>query len=115
MRRLSLLLTVLVVALSGCRQSRPLLRTLPAGATALEAAIEIPDGYDVRTAGFGASYNTHVSGGSGSSTQQPYVYVHAVERATGQNVLLVYGDIRRRAEPVLIVRMQPERAATAGR
>ena len=103
---------VACVALGGCRGNRDVLRPLPAGAPAVEYSVQIPAGYEVRSAGFGAAYTTSVSGGggdvpvSGSSAQDAYLSVYAVERATGQEVVLVYGDIRRRPDPVAIIRLQ---------
>ena len=106
------LLLVACAALGGCRANRDVLRPLPAGAPAAEYGVEIPAGYDVHSAGFGASYRTSVDGGAGgapvmgSSAQNAYLSVYATERATGQEVVLVYGDIRTRAEPVAIIRLR---------
>jgi hypothetical protein len=110
--------SVLLIALplAGCAE-HPMLRNLPPDAPVAEYTVQIPEGYEVRSVGFGAAYDTSVSGGggigtlalpvSGSSSQQPYVHVHVVERATGQHVLLVYADIRRRTEPVALIRLEP--------
>lgn len=95
--------------LVGCRSSSPLPISLERHTgPPREYRIEIPDGFEVRSAGFGASYEASGSE-SVSSTQYPYVHVFATERATGQPVLLVYGDLRRQPTPVAIVRL--DRAA----
>lgn len=104
------------LALGACRGERAILQDLPPDAPAAEFTLRVPDGYEIRSIGFGAAYATDVSGGgsagevvipvSGSSTQKAYVHVYAVERATGQDVLLVYADIRRRPDPVAIVRIE---------
>lgn len=124
MPRQFLAVCLATLALAGCHTERAILRNLDPDAPAAEYTIRIPDGYDVRSAGFGAAYATSVSGGvdvngisqpvSGSSYQQPYVHVYAVERATGQEVLLVFGDMRRRADPVAIVRLERGGALRVG-
>ena len=110
MRRALFLLAAVVVA--GCSRGIPEVLQVPGPyEVPREYTVQIPDGYDVRSATFGTSYAASVSGGAGdtavtgSSTQDAYVSVFAVERATGQEVVLVYGDIRRRAEPVAIIRL----------
>lgn len=112
MRHASALAWLALALLAGCARGVPDVLQVPGPyEVPREYTLQIPAGYDVRSASFGASYATSVSGGvgdaavTGSSTQDAFVSVYAVERATGQEVLLVYGDIRRRAEPVAIIRL----------
>jgi hypothetical protein len=117
MSRILVALLLLTIGLTGCRPERALLRDLGPDAPMAEYTVQVPEGYEVRSVGFGAGYDTSVSGGgypgglslpvSGSSSQRPYLHVYAVEQATGQEVLLLYGDIRRRVEPVVIIRLVP--------
>lgn len=102
--------------LFGCRGTSPLPISLERHAgPPREYRIEIPDGFEVRSAGFGASYEASGNATSVSSWQYPYVHVFATEQATGQPVLLVYGDLRRQPTPVAIVRLDraPRRGNTA--
>jgi hypothetical protein len=114
------LITLIILATllqTGCRSEQGVLRELAPDAPAAAYTLQVPEGYEVRSVGFGATYTTSVSGGggigefvlpvSGSSSQQPYVHIHALELATGLDVLLVYGDVRRRALPVAIIRLAP--------
>jgi hypothetical protein len=113
---LTTLIILVAILLTGCRSEQGVLRELAPDAPAAEYTLQVPEGYQVRTVGFGATYTTSVSGGerigelvfpvSGSSAQQPYVHIHATEQATGQDVLLVYGDIRRRVLPIAIIRLE---------
>lgn len=101
--------------LTGCSKGYPdtLLPTADAGAPAPEYRIEVPDGYDVRSVDYDAALvgiasgnqygtNTHVRG-------RGVVAIYAVERATGDEVVLVYDDIQTRPSPSAVIRL--ERAA----
>ncbi len=105
------------LALTGCRSQEAVLRSLPPDAPPIEYSLRIPEGYDVRSAGFGATYKPGDAGNGylvgplflstdGSAQQQSFVHVFAVERATGQEVLLVYGGDGQRADPLLIYRLE---------
>ena len=116
MRSLLAPLAVLA-ALAGCQSAAAPYLSASEPGTRIER-VEVPDGYTVRTASFGVSYATSVSGDSssvsGSASERPYVNVFAVEDATGEEVLLVYA-LGARREPVLIVRLGGGSGAAAQR
>ncbi|MEM0962589.1 MAG: hypothetical protein AAGK21_08655 [Bacteroidota bacterium] len=106
-----LLLGLMSFAFVGCRPGAGQTPYLPGPSlgSRIESVV-IPEGYDVQTASFGASYATSVSGDSsgvtGGSYERPFVNVFAVEVETGRDVLLVYA-LGRRSEPVLFVYLDP--------
>ena len=96
-------------ALAGCRGSREVLPRLSPGAPPLEYTLDVPAGFDVVRTEFGASYATSISGDNvltGASATNAYVYVYATERATAQQAVLVYGDLRERTTPIAIIRLR---------
>jgi len=97
-------------ALTGCNRT---INTLPARLTPADPvqyfALRIPDSLEIKAVDFDAALYPNVSG-SGSTwvdTQlggRAFVKVHAVHRKTGEQYLIVFEDIARRREPVLVIR-----------
>ena len=89
--------------------------TAPVG----EVVLEIPDGLEVRSASYTATMYSEVSGTSGSygvtATSvggRAFVQVLAVDRATQEQVLLVYEHIATRTRPIQVIRFR--RGAAVG-
>ena len=105
--RLALVLPL--VALAGCSPGygSTLLPTAEAGAPAPEYRIDVPDGYDVRSVDYDASL-VGIASGERTSTRvagRGVVAIYAVERATGQEVVLVYDDVQNRPAPSAVIRL----------
>lgn len=89
--------------------------TAPVG----ELVLEIPEGLEIRSASYSATMYSNVSGTTGdfgvtttSVGGRAFVQVLAVDRATQEQVLLVYENISVRTRPVQVIRFR--RAAAAG-
>jgi len=85
-----------------------------------ELVLEIPAGLEVRSASYSATMFSDVSGTGGSfgvtTTSvggRAFVQVLAVDRATQEQVLLVYENISARAKPIQVIRFRT--AGAAGR
>ena len=112
------LLPLVLIVLSACAPGyqSTLLPTAEAGAPPPEYRIQIPDGYDVRSVDYDASLVGIASGNQYSTSTdvrgRGVVAVYAVERATGQEVVLVYDDVAARPTPTAILRLErPSRAS----
>ena len=104
------------LALTGCGSSfgSTVLPTARAtGGVAPEYHIQIPDGYDVQSVDYDASYVGLAGGNSGTVTTEiagrGVVAVYAVRTATGERVVLVYDDIEGRVTPSAVIHL--DRAA----
>ena len=78
-----------------------------------EVVLEIPDGLEIRSVDYDATMYSDVSGMSGSygvtSTSvggRAFVKVVAVDRKTGEQVLLLYENIHQRPKPIQIIRFR---------
>jgi hypothetical protein len=78
-----------------------------------EITLEIPDGFEVRSVDYDAAMYSDVSGTpgilGGTSTTlggRGFVKVLAVERSSGQQVLLLYENVSQRSQPVQIIRFR---------
>lgn len=73
-----------------------------------EFALEIPAGLEVRNVDFTASLYSDVSGtpnAVGSATGgRAFLKVYAVDRKSGESVLLLYENIEKRKRPVQVIR-----------
>ena len=118
MPRLSLLALVL---LAGCSPGygSTLLPTAEAGAPAPEYRIEVPDGYEIRSVDYDASLVGIASGNGNVTTTnvrgRGVVAIYATERATGQEVVLVYDDVQNRPTPSAVIRLDRAQPASAQR
>jgi hypothetical protein len=70
-----------------------------------EFELEIPANLEVRHVDFSASSFSDVSGGQ-PVRGRAFLKVYAVDRASGDPVLLLYEDIARRKHPVQVIRMR---------
>ena len=74
-----------------------------------EYRIEIPDGYDVQSVDYDASYVGLTGGAEGTATTKVggrgVVAVYALQRATGDRVVLVYDNIEQRPTPSAIIHL----------
>jgi hypothetical protein len=125
MMRSALLLGFFLVvpSLTGCQTSQSVLDRQRHDGPPIEYTLQVPPAFEVVSVDFDVAYASTMSGGggvggviipvTGSSQEQAFVKVNAVDRATGQRVLLVYGDLRRRSEPLAIIRLAQEVAAEA--
>ncbi len=95
--------------LAGCGPGyrTTLLTTAGPGAPPLEYHVEIPTGYDVLAVDYDAAL-VGIASGENTSTRvagKGVVSVHAVERVTGAEVVLVYDDVPARRTPTAIIRL----------
>ena len=109
-----LLLLVLLVATTACSST---VNTLPPVVSPTapigELVLEIPEGLEVRSASYSATMYSDVSGSSGkygvTTTTvggRAFVQVLAVDRATQEQVLLVYENIATRKKPIQVIRFR---------
>ena len=97
--------------LAGCAHR---IDTLPPvakpGAPLREITLEIPEGFEVRSIDYDAAMYSSVSGSGGmtstSAGGRAFVKVLAVERSSGQQVLLLYENVSARSQPVEIIRFR---------
>ena len=72
--------------------------------------LDIPAELEVRSVQFTATTFAEVEGYQGTTGSQvggrAFVHVHAVHRGTGEQYLLVYEEIARRAAPVFVIRFR---------
>ncbi|WP_420455463.1 hypothetical protein [Rubrivirga sp.] len=110
-------LAVLALVLAGCGgYGSTLLPTAEPDEVPYEYRVEVPDGYDVRSVDYDASL-VGLSNGESSTVVRGrgVVTVYAVERATGQEVVLIYDDVLARSSPTAIVRIERTPLAQAER
>jgi hypothetical protein len=86
----------------------------PVSATAAieRSDVEIPRGLEVRSASYSV---TGLPDANTNSTVQvrPLLTIYAVNRSTGEQVLLIYDDLAQRKQPSQIIRLVP--ASDSGR
>ena len=106
------LLPLVLIVLSACAPGyqSTLLPTAEVGAPPPEYRIQIPDGYDVRSVDYDASLVGIASGNQYSTSTdvrgRGVVAVYAVERATGDEVVLIYDDVAARPTHTAILRLE---------
>ena len=113
------LLLLSLVVLAGCSKgyADTLLPTAEADAPPPEYSVQIPDGYDVRSVDYDAAL-VGIASGEYTSTRvagRGVVTVCAVERATGDEVVLVYDDVQSRPTPTAVIRLDRAPAPRARR
>jgi len=103
--------TLAAVMLASCNRT---INTLPPTVTPADPvqhyALRIPDSLEIKAVDFDAALYPNVSGGElGVDTKlggRAFVNVYAVHRKTGETYLLVFEDIARRRDPVLLIRFE---------
>ena len=104
--------TLAGVMLGACNRT---INTLPPTVTPADPvqyyALRIPDSLEIKAVDFDASLYPNVSGSGdvGVGTKlggRAFVKVFAVHRKTGETYLLVFEDIARRRDPVLVIRFE---------
>jgi hypothetical protein len=79
-----------------------------------EFALDLPANLEIRHVDFSATTFSDVSGSESSVATsvggRAFLQVYAVDRSTGESVLLLYENIARRKQPIQVIRF---RAATA--
>src|SRR2546425_9593836 len=104
--------TLAVVMLGACPKT---INTLPPTVTPADPvqhySLRVPDSLEIKAVDFDASLYPNVSGGGnlGVDTKlggRAFVKVYAVHRKTGETYLLVFEDIARRRDPVLVIRFE---------
>jgi len=100
------------MTLGACNRT---INTLPPTVTPADPvqqyALRIPDSLEIKAVDFDAALYPNVSGGGslGVDTKlggRAFVKVYAVHRKTGETYLLVFEDIARRRDPVLVIRFE---------
>ena len=105
---------IALLLLGGCTRT---VNTLPPvtrpDAPLQEITLEIPDGLEVRSVDYDASMFSNVSGTSGTygvtTTAvggRAFVKVFAIDRGSGEQVLLLYENIAERPRPIQIIRFR---------
>ena len=79
----------------------------------------IPDSLEIRAVDFDAALYPNVSGSNNTWVDtklggRAFVKVHAVHRRTGEQYLIVFEDIARRREPVLVIRFDGSATRSGG-
>lgn len=121
--RCPLLLVALACLASACSTT---INTLPpvasANAPVRELMLEIPPGLEVRSATYTATMYSDVTGTSGSSGVtttsvggRAFVQVLAIDRASQEQVLLVYENLTDRRKPIQIIRFRAAAASGGAR
>src|SRR5882762_3328593 len=104
--------TLAVVMLGACNKT---INTLPPTVTPTDPvqhyALRIPDSLEIKAVDFDAALYSNVGGtgdiGVGTTLgERAFVKVHAVHRKTGEQYLLVFEDIARRRDPILVIRFE---------
>ncbi len=108
------------VVLTACNRT---INTLPARLTPADPvqtfALRIPDSLEIRAVDFDAALYPNVSGSNSTWVDtklggRAFVKVHAVHRRTGEQYLIVFEDIARRREPVLVIRFDGSATRSGG-
>ncbi len=108
------------VVLTACNRT---INTLPARLTPADPvqyfALRIPDSLEIRAVDFDAALYPNVSGSNNTWVDtklggRAFVKVHAVHRRTGEQYLIVFEDIARRREPVLVIRFDGSATRSGG-
>ncbi len=108
------------VVLTACNRT---INTLPARLTPADPvqtfALRIPDSLEIRAVDFDAALYPNVSGSNSTWVDtklggRAFVKVHAVHRKTGEQYLIVFEDIARRREPVLVIRFDGSATRSGG-
>ena len=86
--------------LTGCGSTNTLLPVAQPWQATREYVLKLPDNYEIRSVDFEAS--TDSSGVKGRG----FVKVLAVDRRSGEQVLILYENISVRSEPVAIIRFE---------
>ncbi|MEM1117214.1 MAG: hypothetical protein AAF845_01920 [Bacteroidota bacterium] len=114
-------LSALALLLVGCGPGyrSTLLPTAEAGAPLPEYGVVVPDGYEVLSVDYDAAL-VGIATGNQFSTRTSVrglgvLAVYAVERETGQRVVLVYDDLEARPRPTAVIRLEPETVGQAKR
>ena len=104
--------TLAVVILGACSKT---INTLPPTVTPADPvqhySLQIPDSLEIKTVDFDAALYPNVSGTGelGVDTKlggRAFVKVYALHRRTGEAYLVVFEDIARRRDPVLVIRFE---------
>ena len=104
-------LALLALCLAGCASSgygSTLLPTADAGEFPYQYRIEVPDGYEILSVDYDAAL-VGIASGENTSTKvsgRGVVTVYARERATGDEVVLVYDDLLARPTPTALIRVE---------
>ena len=73
--------------------------------------LDIPADFEIRAVDFSATAFTDGSGVNGQTSSivsgRAFVKVHAVQRRTGEQFLLLYEDIARRKRPIQVIHFRP--------
>ena len=108
------------VILAACNRT---INTLPPTVTPADPvqqyALRIPDSLEIKAVDFDAALYPNVSGGGslGVDTKlggHAFVKGYAVHRKTGETYLLVFEDIARRRDPVLVIRFEGSSGRASG-
>lgn len=101
----------LAAGLVGCSPVNTVPPPVSPEAAVQEFELEIPAGLEVRNVDFTASLYSDVSGtptAVGSATGgRAFLKVFAVDRKSGESVLLLYENIEKRKRPVQVIRFLP--------
>jgi hypothetical protein len=107
-------LTAVMVGSTACGST---INTLPPvadpAARPQEVTLQIPEGFDIQSVSYSATMYPNVSGTSGTygvttttAGGRAFVQVLAVDRNSGEQVLLLYENVAQRAHPIQIIRFR---------
>lgn len=103
---------LLLTVAAGCRTTTTLPRLSEINDPTKSVTLNIPEDMEVKSIDFSATmYGDQTGGTTQSAKGRAFVKVYAVHRKTGQQYLLLYENIEKRAEPVMIVRFEPQKDA----
>jgi len=112
--------TLAVVILGACNKT---INTLPPTVTPADPvqhySLRMPDSLEIKAVDFDAALYPNVSGtgdlGVGTKLGgRAFVKVYAVHRKTGEPYLVVFEDIARRRDPVLVIRFEGSSGRASG-
>ncbi len=83
-----------------------------------DVLLQIPDGLEIRSVDYDVALYSDVSGGDLTFTSvggRAFVKVVAVDRRTGEQVLLLYENITKRPTPIQVIRFRSTKSDSTGR
>lgn len=111
MQRLLLLapsLALLTVA-AGCRTTTTLPRIAQVNDPTKAVTLYIPEDMEVKSIDFSATmYGEQTSGTTHSTEGRAFVKVYAVHKKTGEQYLILYENIEKRPQPVMVIRFEEQ-------
>jgi hypothetical protein len=118
MKRSALFLSALplLAFAAGCRTTTTLPRLSGTNDPIESITLYIPEEMEVKSIDFSATmYGDQTQGTTQSAGGRAFVKVYAVHKRTGEQYLLIYENIEKRPQPVMMIRFEPRSASGMGR